>query len=298
MTLQTIAYFKETMRHPICRKRPGSSAMRFAYGKVRSKLTHRPMIVPLVDDVRMVTTPHGAASISSLTCWVRGLSEFEDMAFTLHMLQNSDQFVDVGANVGVFTLLATHAGASAIAFEPVPAAATILEENVRINGIGERVRLQRAGVGEQAGTIQMTIDRAGSNRVMPGANGSSELLQVPLTTLDEALAGAAPSMIKIDVEGFEAAVLRGGARTLASDSLLAVIVECNGQAQRYGFDPDEPRKRLLDAGFEAYAYQPWSRTLTAANGEHRGNNLFLRHVDQVRQRIAAAPHFQVRGLAV
>ena len=50
-----------------------------------------------------------------------GLHEFEDMMFLLHLLRPGDIFVDAGANIGSYTVLASAVvGAKSISFEPVP----------------------------------------------------------------------------------------------------------------------------------------------------------------------------------
>ena len=63
-----------------------------------------------------------------------GLHEFSDMAFLLHVLRPDDLFIDVGANVGSYTILACAAiGACGYAFEPIPTTYKRLIENIRIN---------------------------------------------------------------------------------------------------------------------------------------------------------------------
>ena len=66
-----------------------------------------------------------------------GLAEFADMAFVLHVLRAGDLFVDIGANAGAYTLLASSvAGAKTTCFEPVPATyARLLTINPAIKNI-------------------------------------------------------------------------------------------------------------------------------------------------------------------
>ena len=70
------------------------------------------------------------------------LCEFEEMAFVMHFLRPGELFVDVGANVGAFTVLAAGvAGAAVRAFEPNPGTFEMLERNVRLNGLQEAGKL-------------------------------------------------------------------------------------------------------------------------------------------------------------
>jgi hypothetical protein len=107
-----------------------------------------------------------------------GLQEFEEMAFMLHQLRPDDVFVDVGANVGAYTLLAGTAGARCVAFEPVPATFRALRDNVRLNGLQTRVRVVRSGslTGRSWGRRWRWLavscrsgDRASAERLWPSA---------------------------------------------------------------------------------------------------------------------------------
>ena len=81
-----------------------------------------------------------------------GLHEFADMAFTLHFLRPDDLFLDVGANIGSYTLLASGVcKARTISFEPDPARTVVLEQ---------------AAVGGEGGEVEFTIGRDTGNHVI------------------------------------------------------------------------------------------------------------------------------------
>jgi len=119
---------------------------------------------------------------------------------------------DVGAHVGLYTLTAarrvTPRGA-VVAFEPVPANAAVLDRHLTLNAC-DWVQVVRMAVTDHVGHVRMHEDRSSSEcRVDPDGT-----LEVPSTTLDAwhaAHGGPLPDIIKIDTEGAEAAVLRGGA---------------------------------------------------------------------------------------
>jgi len=97
-----------------------------------------------------------------------GLHEFADMAFVLHLLRPDDLFVDVGANVGSYTVLAsTVCGARTIAIEPDPETARSLQRNIDANGIGDRVAIVQAAVGDRRGRTHFTVGNDTTNRVAP-----------------------------------------------------------------------------------------------------------------------------------
>ena len=138
--------------------------------------------------------------------------------------------MDVGANVGAYTLLfATWAGPSGrvVAFEPSHASRLGLERHLRLNGLSDRVTVRAEAVADITGTVPFSeTGSAGDNRMLAAAHVEAHV--VPSVRLDDFCAahGLAPDVIKIDVEGAELAVLRGARRTLAMRGAeLSLFVE-------------------------------------------------------------------------
>ena len=109
--------------------------------------------------------------------------------------------------------------------------------------------------------------------------------------------GLRPQVIKIDVEGYETAVLQGARHTLAGPSLHSVIMEVNGSGEKYGFDESVILQTMADFGFAGYAYSPWRREIAAlSSGQaHQDNIIFIRQPDLVRDRLKSAPSIAVHG---
>ena len=222
--------------------------------------------------------------------WYCGLHEHREMAFVLHVLRESDLFLDVGANVGSYTILASGAvGARSIAVEPVPATYVHLRENVSLNDLVGRVRCWQGGLGDRAGSLRFTSGLDTVNHVLaPGEEMPA--VEVPVTTLDELVGDDIPTLIKIDVEGYEYAVLKGAQRTLADLRLLAVVMETNGSGERYGVSDDQLVAALRDHGFAMYNYDPFARRLSATERTD-GNTIFVRDTDAVNARSIEARRF-------
>jgi FkbM family methyltransferase len=225
-----------------------------------------------------------------------GLQDFEDMGFVLHVLRKEHLFIDIGANVGAYTILASAVvGAASIAFEPVPATFDNLSRNVRLNGIQTLCELHNEGLASRQGVLIFTADADTRNRVV--ANKSTHLghcVSVPVTTLDDALGDKRPSLIKIDVEGFEAEVLKGGDEVFKSQSLVAVIMELNGSGKAYGHEDSAILSQMLLWDFAPHRYDPFTRALTPIREVNiTGNTLFVRHASAVRDLVLAAPKFTV-----
>lgn len=280
--------------HPLNTDRKLAALSRFMRWQIGSRLVRGPVAVNFVDETRLLiaTGMHGA-TLSIYT----GLQEFEDMAFTLHLLRNDDLFVDVGANVGIYTVLASGAaGAKSIAVEPVPTSYRRLLDNANLNTIGDKVTTLNVALGEEAGVLNFTSSMDTVNHVVSKSESVADTIQVPVSTLDNVLGGCAPTLIKIDVEGYETLVIAGGKRVLSQESLLGVIMELNGSGDRYGFSEAALHKTMLGFGFDTYAYSPFARQLIPLNGSisKSGNTLYIRHPEEVASRLQAAEHFAIR----
>jgi len=248
--------------------------------------------VPFVNDARLyVETGMSGATGNIYT----GLHEFNDMGFLLHYLRKEDLFVDVGANIGSYTILASKcSGARCISAEPIERTFEHLRRNVELNGVAQLVTPLNVGVASQEGKLNFSNDSDTTNRVVPGGADSSP---VRVHKLDS-LVCEPVNMMKIDVEGFESEVLAGASGHLSSESLTALIVELNGSGSAYGFDDLEVHRSLLQHGFTATGYDPLSRNLVELNAPGPHNTLYLRNLDTVRKRVRSSNPFMIWGHAV
>jgi FkbM family methyltransferase len=166
------------------------------------------------------------------------MHDFGDMSFLLHVLREQSLFLDVGANCGAYTVLASAvARAKSVSFEPLPSAFHGLLRNVRLNGVEDLCELHNVGLAGADGMLKFTRDSDTKNHVvLDGQSQRADVVEVPVTTLDAVVGTRIPSLLKIDVEGFETEVLRGAEGVLSRDSLNAIIIELNGAGAKYGFD--------------------------------------------------------------
>ena len=113
------------------------------------------------------------------------------------------------------------------------------------------------------------------------------------TTADLLFADEAPLAMKLDVEGYEAAVLTGAPATLANPGLKALIVALNGSGPRYGFNDKESHRNLLRCWFTAYNYDPKCRLLSPQDGTSSQNTIYVRDPDWGQSRLRTARTFTV-----
>jgi FkbM family methyltransferase len=212
------------------------------------------------------------------------------MAFVLHFLRPCDLFVDVGANVGSYTILASGVvRCQTVAFEPDPVTAAAFERNVDLNRITDLVEMRIAAVGERWGIVRFSTGLDTENHIVAATEPTGR--DVPIQTLDQALfdTGRIPALIKLDVEGYEAEVLRGARAILAAPDLKGVLTE----------NRSLPVVEMLkSAGMTEFAYDAFAHRLVPANEVPMANALFLRDPDHVANRVSTAHPVPILGTMV
>lgn len=158
--------------------------------------------------------------------------------------------VDVGANIGYYTLLmAQRAGAQGrvYAFEPVPSIYMLLEKNIRANGYGN-VRAFPTALSSGEGSVDLYLNsyNGGDNRMYPSEG--MQRIQVQTQALD-ALMEEKVDVVKMDVQGAELQVLKGMRRVLSESHPVIVLEYSPMSIARMGEDPRELLQILAEEGY-------------------------------------------------
>lgn len=283
---------------PLNQHRKLHALRRYLSWQIGSRLAPGPIAVTYVNQSQLLVYPGMTGATGNVYA---GLHEFEDMAFVLHALRPEDLFVDVGANIGSYTILAGAAvGAACQSYEPVPSTYAHLCKNINLNGISGRVDAQNIGVGDSPGKLLFTSGHDTINHVVSESDAGANTVEVPIKTLNDLCAGKQPRVIKIDVEGFETPVIEGAENVFKQTDALAVVMELNGAGRRYGYDDENIHRMMLDFGFETFKYKPFTRQLTPLGGEmaDSSNTLYIRQPSFFADRVAGAPRFAVHGQSI
>jgi FkbM family methyltransferase len=192
-------------------------------------------------------------------------------------LSNSPQgiFVDVGANLGWHVVhVAQHEAVEiVVAFEPDPFNAWLLDRNLSLNRIDKAV-VSNCAVGARQGMVALhryKSSNCGRHSILADYGKGSRT--VPVTDLDSALdaiglADRRTLILKIDVEGYEPAVVAGAKQTLARTDV--VILEYSPDLSRSGgLSADEMLDQLHVAGFVPHKLEPEGRVAAIAIDELR-----------------------------
>ena len=174
------------------------------------------------------------------------------------LLLPGDQYVDVGANIGLTSLLARRrigATGKGVAFEPNPAAFTRLRNHFTLNGITNFDLIPRA-VADSESALYLFVPR---DEMLLGTfvpeRDEGTRVKVQAEPADRYLAAFDPNkpiLIKIDVEGFEVQVLRGMQSLLARPNVMVVTEIADAKLRRAGHSREEVHRVLASFGFVAH----------------------------------------------
>jgi len=201
------------------------------------------------------------ADQSACGVWAEGVEGFErpmPALFFQLALRLPGAVLDIGANSGLYSLLAAAAGRPCRAFEPFPPARAVLERNVALNRLESAVAVDARAVGDRCGqaTLFVPLQDHGlletSASLLPGfKERHSSTVPVDVITVDSYCNGnCPPDLMKVDVEGAEAGVLAGARETLATARPF-VFLEVLPQADAAGID--RIRRELGYRSFRMYA---------------------------------------------
>ena len=225
-----------------------------------------------------------------------GLHEFEDMGFLLHFLRPEDTFFDIGANVGSYSLLASgYIGAKTLSFEPSPATFNLLLKNIALNSLETKIQPHQIALAKEIGKLNFTITHDTGNHIANHEDLNEQIVEVAVKPLDTFI-GREPILLKIDVEGFETDVIKGGEKILMSENLKAIIIELNGSGGRYGHDEKDIHAHLLSIGYLPYLYDPFKREFSLMNTFGSYNTIYIKDLPMVMNRCKNAEKVSALGI--
>jgi len=288
-----INLMKFIWNHPFNKNNKVAAISRFVKWQINGLINPYPVIYQLTENSKMVAKKGMTGVTGNI---YSGLLEFADMLFLLHLLRPEDTFYDIGANVGVYTILASgEIGANTVSVEPIPGTFTTLQLNIAINQINDKVKALNMAVGDKEGTIGFTTELDTVNHVATNLEISSgTVINVNIYKLDDLIKGPVPLLLKIDVEGYETSVINGAEKLLKNPELKAIIIELNGSGERYGYNDEYIHNKLFEYGFSTNTYDPHKKELIALKSFGIHNTLYLRDLDFIKSRISSSRKIKIQ----
>jgi FkbM family methyltransferase len=187
------------------------------------------------------------------------------------VVKPGDTVFDVGANAGYFSLLARDLGADAVAFEPNPVALALIRRSLAADA--SRFTVIASACSDRDGTVTLyphSLDSTGMSSVTKPGTCAVRVTTVTLDRFAESR-GLTPTLLKIDVEGHELAVIAGAERILRTARPLAIVEtafrETFDVMSRLGYEPYRitpagglvPHPGVIPSGYENVCFAPRER---------------------------------------
>jgi FkbM family methyltransferase len=282
-------YIRPFFEHPLNRSHKIAAAFRFIKWQMllrHANASGAHLVAPYLGNLKLLVKKGQTGITGNL---YSGLQEFEEMGFVIHFLRENDLFFDIGANAGIYTILASGIKkAHSHSFEPIPGTFHFLKNNIAINNLEARTTLYNMGVGRDEGYLSFSADRDVMNKVVAeGYSGAVEKVRV--ISFDHMFSGMVnkPAMIKIDTEGFEDQVILGAVNVLRNENVKVVLLEMN--------KPEVIHHLLTEIGFQPYSYDVFKRELTEARYDVAANLIYIRDREFVKQRISTSEKITIHG---
>ncbi|HUN36328.1 MAG TPA: FkbM family methyltransferase [Trebonia sp.] len=203
--------------HPANRGHQTRALLRAARYQAQARFLRRRAVARLGERSRLWVDPHRTAAAMVMYANPPDLPE---MLVWRRALASGGLFIDVGANVGTYSIWAAELGAEVIAIEPAADTFSLLEENIALNGYS--VSAVRAAAGDHCGWARFTSGLDAGNSLSSDGPAVTRLV-----TIDSLIGSRPVAGMKVDVEGFEIDVLRGAARALAEHRIGLIQIEWN-----------------------------------------------------------------------
>ena len=244
----------------------------------------------MLPNVKLRCYPDSASASTVLYC---GLYDYDDMNFLLRYLRAEDSFLDIGANIGVYTLLAAskiHSG-SIYSFEVLPKNYERLQENLKLNQF-EQVKTYKVAVSDCTGTIALNLAE-GDSMPFITQTATEKTITVPTDTLNNLLQNQPLTnltLAKMDIEGAEILALKGANSLLKKQRPHVWILEINDTVSHFGHQKQDLVDFLYGYGYKLYRYDADNNQLNLITVEEKkGNNVLAiadSALDFVRDRLS------------
>ena len=232
-------------RHPANAGQRTRAVLRAIGYQAQGRLLRRRAVARLGERSRLLVDLHRTSAAMALYA---NPPDMPEMLAWRRELRDGGLFIDVGANVGTYTIWAAELGAAVIALEPAADTFALLQENIGLNGY--QVTALRAAAGDHCGTARFSAGRDAGNSLDPAGP-----VEARLVTVDSLIGGRRVAGLKVDVEGFEIDVLRGCARALADRRIGLIQLEWN-EASTCAVGTDRLPVASLLAGYGYQLYRP------------------------------------------
>jgi len=270
--------FRSLVDAPYNKKRPLFALRRFIYWKLIRLLKLKNIKYPLWENRALFLNYD---SLQSMWIMYNYILDWEEFNLIRNYVQPGDQLLDVGANVGAYSVWMSKfisAPGRLHSFEPDAANYQKLENNVAANKIESLINTNQCALSDLDGVLKFTtgLDRLNHIASMPGDN----VVSVPSKKLDSYFNANGISRVtymKIDVEGFEYTVLKGAHEILSGKRIEIIQLEINDAVQNAGITVDVLLKLLREYDYSLCQYDMKANQLIPVEYHREREDYFAVH---------------------
>jgi FkbM family methyltransferase len=276
--------------HPACKNQQFQSITKFLAWQAYKRITRKTLDFQVIPGVKLRCYPDSRSASAALYC---GLYDYHDMSFLLRYLQPADTFLDVGANIGIYSLLAASIlkQGQVHSFEVLPKNCQRFNINLALNQVNN-VILHTIAIADRPGEILLNLAE-GDSMPFITQQPTEHTISVKSDTLDNLLKHEPTQPItlgKIDIEGAELLAFKGATSLLQKQSPPVWIIELLDFNQTTEHSPPSVVSLLQEFGYDLYSFDADTNQLSPAQLSHKtGNNLLAiatAKLDFVRDRLA------------
>lgn len=249
----------DIISHPANRNGRVNALVSALHWQLLKRLSGQPYDLPYHGKLlRCQPTSHSASQAIYFSC----LPDYWEMRFILDFLRPGDTFIDVGANVGLYTLLALSVvgdNGFVHAFEPNPSVAAMLRESLALNA-ADNVVVHEIGLSNVEESAALSTDGNDCiSHIVTSLSGTET--QIPIGRLDQLLVDTPFAMMKLDIEGYEPFAIRGASLWTKNCNPPVMLIEMAGYSNQYGINTSDFIDELDRMGYFTAVYDPERREI-------------------------------------
>lgn len=240
--------FYETVSHPVNKNNLLKAIWKIVFWKLNQLTLKLPAFVDLGNSIKCICYPD--SSYGGMVVY----TTYPDYEVTMGIKKNlpgGGIFVDVGANIGFMSLVAATVNNTEIhSFEPSPIAYPRLVENINLNNLGSRVKLNNTLVSSSNKPIYFfDDDRSELSHIVKSHEQGIKIKSTKLDAYCSKNKIKKIDVLKIDVEGAELSVIKGARKMLQTHKIKHIYVELNCASRQYGSTNSEALSYLKSLGY-------------------------------------------------
>lgn len=206
------------------------------------------------NELKIIVTPY--SSYGALVFYL-GLPDKQEMNYLLKQLNSSDIFIDVGANIGVYSILASYKikKGKIYAFEPNVKILSDLKNNIQLNGIKNIEIISKIVSNHNKSELFESNDISEISSI--SKKSGKNIHQISSITIDSFLKNEkikSVKLLKIDVEGAEGLIFEGAVKSLKSKIIKNIIFELNLNCTNFGHSPAKIISLLNSFNYDVYQF--------------------------------------------